>query len=92
MVIDTVGTCLDRLAADIIAKDPKKGNAGVLTLQGFGVLKGRFKTRLDAVRGFGLDMVLVAHGSEEQRGDETVDRAKTKGFVITKDGFAEAAD
>ena len=74
LVVDTVGTCLDTLAADIITNNPKAGKSGSLTLQGYGTLKGRFKSWLDQIRRFGLDVVLVAHASEEQRGDETVDR------------------
>ena len=74
LVVDTVGSCLDVLSKDIIDQNPKAGRAGALTLQGFGTLKGRFKGWLAAMLALGLNVVLVAHGSEEQRGDETVDR------------------
>lgn len=80
IVIDTVGTALDRLAKDIIASEPKYGRQGSLTLQGYGVLKSRFKTWLDNMRDYGKDVILIAHASEEQRGDEQfVDRIVAAG-------------
>lgn len=79
IIVDTAGTCVDSLSSDIIRLEPKMGRAGSLTLQGFGALKGRFKKWIDAVRSFGKDVVLVAHASEEQRGDETVERIHVAG-------------
>ncbi len=74
VVIDTVGRCLDYLSADIIRNNAKHGNNGALTLQGYGVLKARFKAFLDQLRGFGCDVVLVAHMDEQSRGDDIVER------------------
>jgi len=79
IAIDTVGTALDTLIADIIAVEPKYGRGGALTLQGYGILKTRFKGWLDQMRVFGKDVVLIAHASEEQRGDDTVDRIVAAG-------------
>lgn len=79
IAIDTVGTALDTLIADIISADPKYGRGGALTLQGYGILKTRFKGWLDQMRVFGKDVVLIAHASEEQRGDDTVDRIVAAG-------------
>ena len=73
IVIDTVGTALDSLMADIVQKDPRLSQTR-FNLQKFGVLKTRFKEWLDQMRLFGKDVVLIAHASEEQRGDDTVDR------------------
>ena len=79
IIVDTVGTCLDKLAASIIAGDSRKGSGGALTLQGYGALKARFKTWLDAVRSYGKDVVLIAHGAEENRDDRVVDRIVAAG-------------
>ena len=42
IVVDTVGTALDHLSADIIRADPKNGPGGTLSRNGYGVLKSRF--------------------------------------------------
>ena len=44
IVVDTVGRCLDVLSANIIDRNPKYGRDGNLTQQGWGVLKGGFRT------------------------------------------------
>ena len=74
VIVDTVGSALDFLSRDIIKANPKVGRGGVLTLQGYGTLKGRFKMWLENLLSFGVDVVLVAHTAEEQRGEETVER------------------
>ena len=79
LIVDTVGTCLDILAMDIIKENPRHGRSGSLTLQGYGTLKARFKSWLALLKSFGLDVVLVAHQDEERRGDETVDRIVATG-------------
>ena len=81
IVVDTVGTCLDKLAVDIITSNPKMvRGGGALTLQGYGVLKSRFKLWLDTLRSYGKDIVLIAHATEERRGeDEIVERIQAPG-------------
>ena len=73
IVIDTVGRLLDVMAADIIRRDSKMGRrGGGLTLQGFGALKAQFAGYMNQLRDYGLDIVLVAHGTEGKRGDDVV--------------------
>lgn len=79
VIIDTAGRALDFLSADIIAKDPKKGYGGALTLQGYGVLKSRFKSWLDSLKIMGKDVVLIAHSSEETKGDDILERLDVQG-------------
>lgn len=79
IVVDTVGRALDRLAEDIIAKNPKHGAGGALSLQGYGQLKSRFAQWLRSIQGYGMDVVLVAHATEEQRGEDHVDRIDAAG-------------
>lgn len=79
IVVDTVGRALDLLTADIIDSEPKNGRGGTLTLQGYGVLKGRFASWLKMVRGLGKDVVLLAHNTEEKDGDDTVIRLDIQG-------------
>jgi hypothetical protein len=79
IVVDTVGRCLDFLTADIIDDAPKLGRDGVLTQQGWGVLKGRFKSWMDALGKLGKDIVLIAHEKEEKDGDLRIVRADIPG-------------
>ena len=73
-VVDTAGGLLDKIAAHIIRSDPKRGSSGTLDLKGYGILKGAFVGWLNRLRECGVDVVLLAHGAEEQRGDDMVDR------------------
>lgn len=79
LVVDTAGRALDCLTADIIEHDPKAGRGGNLTLQGYGALKGAFTGWLRSMRGFGLDVVLIAHSNEERKGDELIERLDAQG-------------
>ena len=72
VVVDTVGTCLDKLMLDV-------NPSGSLKITEWGELGTRFKSFVNRLRSFGLDIVFVAHGSEEQRGDVTVDRIVAPG-------------
>ena len=72
VVVDTVGRLLDLIAADIIEANPKNARDGALTLQGYGVLKTRFRTWLTQIRTWGKDVVLLAHHREEKDGDLTI--------------------
>ena len=73
-VVDTAGSAIDKAAAHIIRSDPKRGSGGTLDLKGYGILKGTFVGWLNRLRECGVDVVLLAHGAEEQRGDDMVDR------------------
>jgi hypothetical protein len=74
VVLDTVGRSLDLLAVDIIEANPKYARDGALTLQGYGVLKTRFRLLMAQVQALGKDIVLLAHTREEKDGDVTVMR------------------
>lgn len=79
IVVDTVGRLLDVLTLRIIQDNSKWGAAGSLSLQGYGVLKGRFSAWLSAVRGLGKDVVLLAHSKEDRRGETAVARPDMQG-------------
>lgn len=79
VVIDTAGRALDKMSADIIAKDPKKGYGGALNLQGYGVLKSQFAGYLNMLKSFGKDIVLIAHMDEQRSGDEIIERLDVQG-------------
>lgn len=80
VIVDTAGRCLDVLAADIMREEPKhKTRHGQLTLQGYGALKGRFAAWMESLRSTGKDVVLIAHGKEERKGDDLIIRPDMTG-------------
>ncbi len=84
IVVDTVGRCLDVMSSDIIASNPKMGRDGNLSLQGYGVLKARFRLWIAQLRTLGKDVILLAHDKESSDGELTVIRPD-----ITGGSFAE---
>jgi hypothetical protein len=90
VIIDTAGRALDMLTIDIGKSNPKAMNGGALTLQGYGVLKARFGAYLNLLNSFGLDVVLIAHMEEKQRGDEIIERIDVQGG--SKGEIYKAAD
>lgn len=79
IVVDTVGRALDTLAIDIMNKNPKMGNNGALSLQGFGQLKSQFAAWVKLLRSFGKDVVFIAHANEERNGDDVSVRLDAQG-------------
>ncbi len=80
IVVDTVGRCLDVMAANIIKGNPKMaGYAGALSLQGYGALKSAFATWMGFLASLGKDVVLIAHDREDKKGDELIFRADIQG-------------
>ena len=72
IVVDTVGMCLDKLGASVIAANAKNGNKlGGLSLPGFGVLKEQFKQWVSMCRERRQDLVFTAHEKDEKNGDDT---------------------
>lgn len=90
VIVDTAGRALDVLGTDIIKRDAKMGRAGALTLQGYGRLKAEFSAWLKSLRNFGKDVVLIAHGTEQKNGDDTVMRLDVQGG--SKDEIYKSAD
>ena len=73
-VVDTVGRALDVITADIAVTEPKKAPGGVLSLQGYGTLKTRFRQWMATLRAQGKEVLLIAHDREEKDGDSTIVR------------------
>jgi hypothetical protein len=90
VIVDTSGRALDALTVDIIRANPKMGNGGSLSLQGYGVLKGRFTSWLKLLNSFGKDVVLIAHMDEQRKGDEIIERLDVQGG--SKGEIYKAAD
>lgn len=79
IVIDTVGKALDVLAQDIIRGNSRLSNGGALSQQGWGQLGVRFSAFLKMLRGFGKDIILIAHMDEQKDGDQIKERLKISG-------------
>lgn len=79
IIIDTAGKALDVLAQDVIKSDSRLAYGGALNQQGWGKLGVRFSAFLRLIRGFGKDVVLIAHMDEQKDGDAIKERLKVPG-------------
>lgn len=80
IVIDTVGSALDYLAAFIIQQNPKMGTLkGTLTITGWGELKAVFSAWFRRLNVMGKTVVMIAHHKEEKEGDATRKRPDIQG-------------
>lgn len=79
IIIDTVGKALDALAQDIIRSNSRLSHGGALSQQGWGQLGVRFSAFLKLLRGFGKDVILIAHMDEQKDGDAIKERLKISG-------------
>ena len=87
IILDTVGKALDVLALDVIRANSRHAYGGALNQQGWGQLGVRFGAFLRKLKGFGKDVVLIAHMDEQKDGDAIKERLKipgqTKDLVLT---------
>lgn len=80
VVLDTAGRALDTITAHIGRTQPKLTSAsGNLTLQGYGELKAVFLAWLKRVRLLGMDVVILAHDTEDKSGDDLIVRPDIQG-------------
>lgn len=79
LVVDTVGRCLDVMTAHMARTQPKLAPGGSPSLQGWGRLKGDFRTWVASLRSLGKDVLLVAHDKEDKDGDTRVVRPDIAG-------------
>jgi len=80
IVIDTVGSALDYMAAYIISTNPKLGTAkGTLTMQGWGELKAVFSAWFKRLNVAGKNVIMIAHHREEREGDSVRKRPDIQG-------------
>jgi hypothetical protein len=78
-IVDTGGRALDLITIQLIREDPKMGRGGVPSLQGYGKLKAVFTSWLKMIRSFGLDVVILAHSTEDKSGDDILVRLDIQG-------------
>jgi len=80
IVLDTAGRALDAITAHIGRTQPKlTSSSGNLTLQGYGELKAVFLAWLKRVRQLGMDVVILAHDTEDKSGDDLIVRPDIQG-------------
>jgi len=85
VIIDTAGRMLDCITAFLITQDAKNRRAdGALSLQGFGKLGILFSTWLKTLRGFGKDIILLAHAGEDKKGENVIVRPDMTGKSKTE--------
>lgn len=79
VVVDTAGRMLDMMSVEIIRDNPKMGNGGALSMQGWGVLKTRFVAFRNRITSLGKDLILLAHAKEEKDGEVRILRPDIQG-------------
>jgi hypothetical protein len=80
VVVDTLGKLIDLMGVHVGAKYPKyRQSNGILTMQGWGVLKQEFSALVRLLRGLDKNLIFVAHESEEKEGDVTRKRPDASG-------------
>lgn len=90
IVIDTVGAALTKLAADLMRRDPSLGRNGALILPGWGRLGNDFRAFLDRMRGYGKDVILIAHMKEQENEGRITERIVAAGQ--SRDEIYQRAD
>jgi hypothetical protein len=90
VVIDTVGKALEILAMSIIEDNPKMGRNGAPTLQGYGAVKAQFGAWIKSICLLGIDVVMIAHCTEKQQGDDIIERIDAMGG--SKDTISQLSD
>lgn len=80
IIVDTVGRALEVLSDSLMKQNPKfRQSDGSLSLKGYGALNTAFKAFITKLRGFGKDIVILAHAKEDKDGDTTTYRIDAQG-------------
>ncbi len=80
IVVDTGGRALDAITSHIGKTNPKSTTgSGALTLQGYGELKAVFTSWVSDLRKLQKDVVILAHDTEDKRGDDLIVRPDFQG-------------
>lgn len=80
IIVDTAGFAIESITQAALQDGRKWGNAqGALSIQGYGYVKNVFESWLGKLRGFGKDVVILAHSDEQKKKDEFVVRLDIPG-------------
>jgi hypothetical protein len=72
LILDTGGRMLDVMAATLIDQKGAARSGGVLTQNGYGLLKSMFDNFMARLIGLGKDVIIIAHDKEVKEEDNTV--------------------
>lgn len=82
-VFDTVGELLNYLAEHCMAENPRlRKTDGTLSMQGWGVLKLKFKDFVSKLKARGLSVIFVAHDKEAKEDEQTIIRPDIQGSSL----------
>jgi hypothetical protein len=81
LITDTAGAMLDEIVAAHVSKLESKNakRGGGLTIQGYGAMKDVFSFFISTLRSKNIDLIMIAHSTEKQDGDNTRLRPKVTG-------------
>lgn len=83
IIIDTAGKALDFLATQIMVENSKLNYQGNLTLQGYGVMKNRFRLFLSQIEQMNKNLIFVSHDKEGKDGEQVVIRPDITGASMS---------
>lgn len=70
VILDTAGRMLDIIKAHLLANKNNRQSDGALKLKAQGYANEMFKNWISRVRSYGKDVVILAHATEEKKGND----------------------
>lgn len=80
VVVDTAGRMVEIISEHVMGLDPKNRSGRFApSLQGWGVVKGEFRSWVRALKALQKDIVFVLHSEEQRKGDDVMERLEIAG-------------
>lgn len=79
IVIDTAGRALDMIKTHLAENKANRQNDGSLKLKAQGIANELFKNWITRIRSYGKDVIILAHATEDKKGDDIIFRPDVGG-------------
>lgn len=79
IVLDTAGRALDVIKSHLAENKNNRQNDGALKLKAQGYANELFKNWINRIRGYGKDVIIIAHATEDRKGDDIIFRPDVGG-------------
>ena len=74
IILDTAGRMLDLIKSYLVENKSNRQSDGALKLKAQGYANDLFKSWVGRIRGYGKDVVILAHATEDKKGDDIIFR------------------
>lgn len=74
IILDTAGRMLDLIKSYLVENKSNRQSDGALKLKAQGYANELFKSWVGRIRGYGKDVVILAHATEDKKGDDIIFR------------------